>query len=197
MKHIKFTPGNWEDKINYAYSARFDVMPKFTQEVDCIKNEPNDGAYFGHDNISLLTREKYSANITLELTCSLVGSACPVILLVKDAEEKNGALIYKEYIEVVLWNGGVTLWYFWNTDEGVKWHRVARTLFPVAENEKHKLKVYIEDKYLKITTGENYLLVRISELYDEFHVGVNACEGVCKLYDFTISPETKEGLLDV
>ena len=100
MKYIEFTPGNWEKKIEYAYSARFDVMPKFTQEADCIKNEPNTDAYFGHDNISLLTREKYSSNTTLELTCSLVGSACPVILLVKDAKEKNGALIYKEYIEV-------------------------------------------------------------------------------------------------
>ena len=96
-----------------------------------------------------------------------------------------------------MWERGFCVWYFWNTDEGVKWHRIARTLFPVSENEKHRLKVCIEDKYLKITTGDNYLLVRINELYDEFHVGVNACEGVCKLYDFTISPKSKEDLFNV
>lgn len=189
MKHIEFTKGNWEDKIEHAYTVRFDENPKFIQEEDCVRNEANPAVLFGYDNISLMTREKYPANTQIELCAEICGGdACAVITLANDLfENEAGVLKFADYIEVVLWHTGVTVWFFeYSPEEGLKWHRRMRTRFPVAENVKQKLTVQVLEKYIRILVGEQDMLLKIEELPEQFHVGVDVCEGITKLYSLTI-----------
>ena len=76
---------------------------------------------------------------------------------------------------------------FKNTkEEGLKWHRRMRVLFPIESNVKQKLTVQFLDKYIRVLIGKQSMLLRIEELPEEVHVGVNVCEGITKLYDLKI-----------
>ncbi|MBR2885641.1 MAG: hypothetical protein IKB93_12785 [Clostridia bacterium] len=192
MKHIEFTKGNWEDKIAYAYTVRFDETPEFIQEKDCVRNEVNPEVLYGHDNISLMTTEKYGVNTQIELCAEICGGdACAVITLANELTQNNdGVLKFADYIEVVLWHTGVTVWFFENSPtEGLKWHRRMRVHFPVESNVKQKLTVQVLEKYIRIFVGGQDMLLKIPELPEKFHVGLDVCEGITKLYSLTIKEE--------
>jgi len=81
----------------------------------------------------------------------------------------------------------VTVWFFKNTpEEGLTWHRRMRVHFPVESNVKQKLTVQFLEKYIRIFVGEQDMLLKIEELPEEVHVGLNVCEGITKVYDLTI-----------
>lgn len=45
MTTTAFTPGLWENAgLRYAYSWRFEGLPTFRQEADCIINSPDPAA---------------------------------------------------------------------------------------------------------------------------------------------------------
>ena len=189
LKYIEFTKGNWEDKIEYAYTERFDATHKFIQEEDCVRNKENPEFLYGHDNVSLMTTEKYGINTQIELTAEICGGeACAVLVLANELRKnEDGVLKYGNYIEVVMWHTGVTVWFFKKTkEEGLKWHRRMRVLFPIESNVKQKLTVQFLDKYIRVLIGKQSMLLRIEELPEEVHVGVNVCEGITKLYDLKI-----------
>lgn len=56
--------------------------------------------------------------------------------------------------------------------------------FPVSEGDIHTLSVTVGTNTLQISADEYKMLLAVEDLYPSFHVGLNACEGINRFYEF-------------
>ena len=185
---IRFAKETWNtDEITYAYSYRFDATPTFEQQEECVKNCQNPEAVYGFDNISLLTRKKYGPDAKISTRCSFEDMGAPLIVIA-DAlyEDSHAVMKYGNYIEVVLYKGGVNVWRMKMRDGKVTWKLLMGVSFPVSENEIHTLSVEIKSNMLAIQADDKRMSLRIENMYSMFHLGINACEGINRFYDLEI-----------
>lgn len=184
--NISFSKGAWtHGELVYAYSCRFEETTVFLQRPDCIENQQNPGAVYGYDNISLLTREKYGPGITISTRCAFEDLGAPLLVIADGLTvDGRGVSRYGDYIEVVLWKNGVNVWKMWMQDGQVTWKQLLGVEFPVSESESHTLSVTIGTDTLEITADDRKILLAVPDLYPTFHVGINACEGINRFYDF-------------
>ena len=182
-----FTNGEWKNELVTAYSFRFTETPEFTECPNHITTAVNKNHREGFDNISLLSKENYTAGVKARLRCSFDGIGCPEIILVKQPEQcEDGAVRYGECFEVVLWKNGVNVWRMWMENGEVTWKQLMGVEFPVSESEIHTLSVLIENDTLHIEADDRKMQLYIDDLYPEFHLGLNACEGINRFYDLEI-----------
>ena len=188
---IDFTQDHWADReLVYAYSYRFEETPVFVQKEDCIENRENPGATYGFDNISLLTPQTYSANTTITTRCAFQDLGAPLLVIAPWMEaDARGIMRYGDYIEVVLWKNGVNVWRMWMENGEVTWKQLLGVDFPVSESEIHTLSVKLGIDTLEITADDRKMLLAVEDLYPRFHVGLNACEGINRFYDFEVRQE--------
>ena len=184
--NLSFSEDAWTvGELVYAYSYRFEETPEFVRKEDCIENRQNPGAVYGFDNISLLTPEKYGPGTRLSTRCAFEDLGAPLLVLAPWMEkDPRGIHRYGDYIEIVLWKNGVNVWRMWMRDGEVTWKQLLGVDFPVAEGEPHTLSVTVGTDALEITADDRKLLLAVEDLYPEFHVGLNACEGINRFYEF-------------
>lgn len=183
---ISFSKNAWTaGELVYAYSYRFEETPVFLQKADCIENRENPGAVYGFDNISLLTPEKYGPGTRLSTRCAFEDLGAPLLVLTpRIDQDPRGIRRYGDYIEVVLWRNGVNVWRMRMRDGEVTWKQLLGVDFPVLAGEIHTLSVTVGTDALEITADDRKLLLAVEDLYPEFHVGLNACEGINRFYEF-------------
>lgn len=183
---VDFSQGNWAGgALCYAYSYRFEETPVFVQKEDCIENQKNPGATYGYDNISLLTPEKYGPGTRLSARCAFEDLGAPLLVLAPRMEkDPRGVSRYGDYIEVVLWKNGVNVWRMWMKNGEVTWKQLLGVDFPVSEAEIHTVSATVGTDTLQITVDGRKILLAVEELYPSFHVGINACEGINRFYEF-------------
>ena len=186
--NIEFKKGMWEDALIYANSFRWDDEPQFIQEADHVHNRKISEERFGYDNISLMTREKYGFGVKVSTTCAFDDFGAPLIVIAEDLlDDGKGFLRYGEYFEVVLYENGVNVWRMhMDADRKVTWHKALGVEFPVTALEPHELTVEIKENYLVIETCGQKMTLRCDDLPGKFHLGIDACEGINRFYDFTI-----------
>jgi len=193
--NIRFSKNAWNlDEITYAYSWRFDATPVFTQKDDCVESEANPDAVYGFDNISMLTKEKYRADehVTLSTHCAFDSYGAPLLLIAKDMEkDERGVWRYGEYMEIVLWEKGINVWRMWPEGRKVTWKLMMGVEFPVSCVEAHPLSVKIKDDVLEINADGHRMSLRIHDMYETFHLGLDACEGINRFYDLTITKDNE------
>ena len=188
MKRIEFKKGMWEDGLVYANSFRFTDVPEFIQEDDHVHNRKISEEKFGYDNISLMTREKVPLGTKISTTCSFDNFGAPLIVIAEDLIAcDDGKLRYGEYYEIVLYENGMNVWRMhMDENRAVTWHKAVGVEFPVSAMEKHVLTVETKRDYLVIKTCGQTVTLYAEDLKHEFHVGIDACEGINRFYDFTI-----------
>ena len=188
--YIAFSAGKWsEDQIMTAYTFRFAETPPFIQEADHIRSGVNPAHPEGFDNISILTRDTYSAGVTVTAHCSFEGTGCPEILLVPEAEKcSDGAIRYGACFEIVLYENGINVWRHYREKGECFWHQRLGVEYPVAENAVHELKVQILKDELHIWLNGQKTILRTEDVFGKFHLGLTACEGIARLYDWKIEP---------
>ena len=189
MQHISFAENAWENSgFVYAYTRRFPQTPVFTQAADHVENQADPDGPGGYENISLLTERKYCAGTTVSAMMDFEGLGAPIIMLSETMErDENGALRFDDYFEVVLYKNGINVWRLEPKDGKVVWHKLVGVEFPLAENERHSLSVQINEKTLVIDADCHRITLWSEELPAEFHVGIDACEGINRFYDLTIA----------
>ena len=175
MKRINFTRGNWESSLVQTYTYRFDYAPEVVQEELCIANAVNEEFEQGFDNISLMTKEKYTVGTRITTTCSFEQAAAPLFVIADRYYEEDGRLRYGDYLEVVLYRNGINVWRMYMKDKAVKYDLLMSNEFHVSESEQHTFSVEILENAIRIEMGEKNMLLRIDNLYKEFHVGINMC----------------------
>ena len=180
------------DDLVYAYSRRFDAVPVFTQYPDHVENRADSSVPYGWENISLLTREKFAAGTRITTRCAFLGDGAPLITLAASMEpDERGVLRFGEYLEIVLYKRGVNVWRMWydpavTKNGGVSWKKLMGVEFPVSADEIHTLTVDVLENVLKIDADGKKMHLYVNDLYPEFHLGLDACEGIQRFYDMTI-----------
>ena len=187
-KYYSFATDEWKENLVQAYSFRFTETPDFTREGDHITTRVNPEHREGFDNISLLSKEKYSEGVKATLRASFDAIGCPEIILVKNPEKcADGAVRYGECFEIVLWKNGVNVWrHFMNEEYKCHWHLRLGLETSFAEKEIHELTVEVRKNYIEFSVGGIGAVVRTEDLFEDFHIGLTACEGIVRLYDFCI-----------
>ena len=184
-----FAKNTWNlDNLTYAYSYRFEETPKFIQKDDCVENTKNETAVYGFDNISLLTREKFGPGTKISTRCAFEDLGAPLIVIAEKLENDSRDVVrYGDYLEVVLWKNGVNVWRMWMEHGEVTWKQLLGVEFPVSESDIHTLSVTIEKDTLHIQADDQTMQLYIDQMYDSYHLGINACEGINRFYTLEIS----------
>jgi hypothetical protein len=187
MKTI-FTKNNWNlEELTYAYSYRFEETPAFIQKEDCVENTKNPDAVYGFDNISLLSRKKFGPGTKLSTRCAFEDLGAPLLVIADKLEtDPRGVVRYGDYLEVVLWKNGVNVWRMWMEHGEVTWKQLMGVEFAVSEHDIHTLSVTIEKDTLHIRADDHIMQLCIDQMYDSYHLGINACEGINRFYDLEI-----------
>lgn len=187
MKTIRFDSPAWQTELQTAYTFRYTQTPRLMQLDDCVTTRVNPSHPEGYDNVSLLTKERFGVGSKASLTCSFEGLGCPEIILVEQVEScPDGALRYGACIEVVLYENGINVWRHFRTDGVCSWHKRLGIQYPVAAGEKHLLSVEVKEQMLCITLDGQTNFLRVEDLFESFHMGVTACEGIARLYEFSV-----------
>lgn len=191
---VSFGNGGWDKELVRAYSFRFTETPDFHRAGDHITTAVNPDHREGFDNISLLLPEPCTAGVKATLRCGFDGLGCPEIILVKKPERcADGAVRYGECFEVVLWKNGVNVWrHFMDERYTCSWHKRLGLSMPVSEGDIHELTVETAEKSITFRVDGVGVELRTEDLFDSFYVGVTACEGIVRLYDFAIERENRK-----
>jgi len=183
-----FQKNGWSmEGLTHAWSIRFAPMPEFHQQDDYIENLPAAVSRDGYSYVSLLTTDKLTPSVKLTTHCAFDGRGAPLVVLPKNLMEKDGRLYYGDYLEVVLWKGGINVWSLWmEADGSVKVRNLLRLEHPVQTGVVHELSVEIQnDRFVIFLDGAKTELY-CGDIYDRFHLGITGCEGPCRFYDMTI-----------
>ncbi len=186
--YIDFSKGCWEEKeIITCYSFRFTETPCFTQEADHIRTAINPDHREGFDNISLLTKDAYTAGVTATLRCAFEGMGCPEIILAERMETcEDGAVRYGACFETVLWKNGINVWRHYREDGRCSWHLRMGLEYLVEEGKIHVLRVQVLERELVIWLDGQKTTLRTEDLPKTFHMGLTGCEGIVRLYDWEV-----------
>jgi hypothetical protein len=194
--NITFKENSWStDNLAYAYSRRFDAVPVFTQYPDHIENRGDPSVPYGFENISLLTRDRFTAGTRVTTRCAFFDDGAPLITLARSMEpDARGVLRFGEYIEIVLYKNGVNVWRMWydpavTKNGGVSWKKLMGVEFPVTAGEIHTLSCKVGTESLIIEADGRRMSLYIPDLYPSFHAGIDACEGVNRFYSFDVEPD--------
>ena len=191
MQNISFAENAWKNSgLVYAYTRRFPQTPVFTQAAEHVENRADPDGPGGYENISLLTERKYRSGTTVTAALEFTGLGAPIIMFSETMERAGkGDLRFDDYFEVVLYKNGINVWRLKPKDGSVVWHKLVGVEFPVAENERHNLSVQINEKTLVIDADGHRITLWSEELPEEFHVGIDACEGINRFYNLTIAEQ--------
>lgn len=185
-KAIQFTQGKWENFFEYAYTKRFPFTPTFFQEEDCIANGRNPGMKDGFDYTTIVTKEKFGAGTKMQLTCSFEEYGAPLITLTDVlGKDENGNLTYDKCHEVVLWEKGLNVWDIFVEEGQIKWNKLLFSEFSVPVNTKYEICLELMDKCVKVSAGNQSILLRIENLPDEVYIGITGCENINRFYNVT------------
>ncbi len=171
-----------------AYTFRYTNSPEITKENDYITTRINKEHPEGFDNFSLLSEKKYKVGVKATINCEFEGLGCPEIILVNEAEKcDDGVMRYGACFEIVLYKDGVNVWRHYRENGKCSWHKRLGVNFNVTENEKHKLSLEVCENYFNIDVDGQTSSLRVDDIFDDFHIGLTACEGIARIYDFTIN----------
>ncbi|MBE6583035.1 MAG: hypothetical protein E7648_07220 [Ruminococcaceae bacterium] len=188
MQTVKFDKAGWENELTTAYTFRYVENPKFTQKDGYVTTAVNKNHREGFDNISMLTHEKQTAGVTATLHCAFEDIGCPEIIIVPETEKcPDGEYRYGACFEVVLWKNGINVWRHFREEDGrCHWHLRLGDTFNVSENDIHTLTVNVEEYYLNIDVDGHKIRLRVEDIPKEFYIGLTACEGIVRIYDYTV-----------
>tara|TARA_B100000579_G_C22813656_1_gene846624 strand:- start:725 stop:1333 length:609 start_codon:yes stop_codon:yes gene_type:complete len=192
-----FTDGGWDKKDwLQVKSPRWEHNGDWIQGEDHICNRVPGGV----DEIELMGSEAgrtYSSMLYKELVTDFVVGVemsfdyrmAPLIVLSgAPAQHSDGSFVYRDHIEVVLFDEGVNVWsHSWDETNGPTWRKLSFFQLPTLPKERY---------FLEVTrSGEQVLNIRCNEqsfevaadLPERLHVGITGCEGLNRFYEFSLS----------
>ena len=187
METIKFTKGNWEDKLDYAYTTRLAYIPKLIQEEKCVRNSIDERSFDGYDYTTVITKKMYGKDSLFTLECEFDNFGAPLFTFTdKIWRDENGIIRYSDCFEVVLWEKGINVWKLYEEEKKIKALNLFSSEFSVKAKEIHSMQFKILEKRIDIYVGGRKYSLYISDLPSEMYVGVTACEAINHLYSFSI-----------
>lgn len=191
-----FAAGRWnaEDWLPVR-SPRWDWEGAWLQETDHIRNKVPSGASLaaqqgvraGETYASMLYRRPVKSLLRVRAELAFEECMAPLIALAAEPiQEDGGVCVYREHVEVVLFNQGINVWHHqWSTERGPYWHRAAWARFSAAAGRRYVLEVERVDSDLTVRCAGHVLGVRLA-LPQVLYAGITGCEGTNRFYHFAI-----------
>ena len=189
VKKYDFSNGKWSmDDFFFCYSPLWKSRKEFLQEENSITNNYDDGK---PHYISILTKEKYKTGVHLRAKCSFQSFGAPLIVISGDVSPNEaGEMQYGLHFEAVAWYKGLNVW------RVIPWpERVVRPIhstligtddFTIENDAVVEIDVVVREKELYVGIDGHYITVPHDEIPETFHVGITACEGFNRFYEFSI-----------
>ncbi len=188
MKYV-FKKDGWnKDDFMYAYSPACKEFPQFIQEEDCIVNKEGLGLC-GYQYISIITKKKYATGVKATTHCRYDKFGAPLIAFTNELWEKDGNTMYGAHFEVVAYEDGCNVWLIKPNPEGPRPtipKKIGSLPFKLEDGCLLTMTVKMLDKKIYIDINGNAFEVENEEIPDTFHLGITACEGINRFYNFEI-----------
>ncbi len=192
---IDFSKNKWTTgELVYANSYRYTDEPEFSQLDDCIVNRVNPKTETGFDNISLMTKEKFSGKTLIRTRCSFDKYGAPLIVVAQEMDEQEGKIPrYGNYFEVVIYENGINIWRMWCENKKVSWKKMMSVTFDVSAKEIHSLTVVVNEEGFEVDADGRKMTLYVPDMYSSYHVGIDACEDINRFYDFEVESVKETG----
>lgn len=175
-----------EEDFFYGYSPRCESFTKFDLGKNYVVNRINKNVDAGFDYVSISLKQKVSAPISIETQCEFDNFGAPLIVIAEDVLEKNERIFYGKHVEIVAYEEGINVWYIEPDNVNITNVKLlGQKKFLINENERFCLSVIVANDEIIAKIGSNEIIVSY-KFPKEFFVGITACEGVNKFYNFKV-----------
>ena len=203
---IDFADGKWNRADFWdAKSPRWDVHGSWLQQADHLLNTTvaktdSKGRlhYYGPENYaSLMWKTPVEAPVEISSTMSFDVRMAPLLVIAPElADGKDGLKEFREHWEIVLFDQGINIWHHEFKDGKPSWYLAAYMEVPFAPKERHVLTVRVQPRrgrmVLTAACGGKEFGYFDPDLPAKFHVGLTACEGPCRFYDFKVKTDIQQ-----
>ena len=176
----------------YVYSPICKEFKTFTLGDDCIHNVHSNAykAPYDYQYVSAVTVEKYTVGTEISTTCDFESYGAPLIVFSDDIRREGAHFRYGAHYEVVAYEGGCNVWYIVPEPEReerpIRTSKIAFKQFEIKNGERIEMSVRITKGKLTVLINGQLLEVQHDSIPEAFHVGITACEGLNRFYDFRI-----------
>lgn len=199
--NISFARGKWDQNLfQFVKSPRFEMNGAIIQNDDHIVNKVpaglSENALLGSPDTycALLTKNKFKGSITISSKMSFDHLMAPLIVIAPElgtsADGKYPEL--RDHYEIVLFYQGINVWHHRYKDGKPSWYKLA-----YMNSEFKKKTVYDLQVTLHYTRKGPQMIIKCNGkefgcampqefTATQYHVGLIACEGVNRFYDFRV-----------
>lgn len=141
---------------------------------------------------SMVLRQKITGPASLSATMSFDHQMAPLVLITPEyANDTKGRPEYRHHWEIVLYDKGLYVWqHTWKAGQ-CSWRPAAHCKGAFQPRTRYRLAVELGvhpgGKELAVTCGETAFSFFADALPDAYYVGLTACEGVNRFYDFQVA----------
>lgn len=199
----RFGRGQWSaaDWV-LVKSPRWDYFGGWVQQDDHLMNEhPADatpkemlGKRAAETYTSMVYRHKVSGRTKVSATMLFEDRMAPELVLAGELGlDAKGRPEYREHWEIVLYDEGINVWHHEIRDGKPFWRKAAYLKTPFQPGVQYTLEALVEfpaggkGPQLSVTCDGKRFGCLLPTLPEPFHVGVTACEGVNRFYDFKLT----------
>lgn len=198
---VKFIGGQW-NMANFIMvkSPRFSHVGRFLQNGDHIVNFAPAG--LSNDELlhcreayaAMLTKTKYSGNVTVSSRMSFDHRMAPLIVIAPELGQSADGQYpeLRDHYEIVLFDEGINVWHHRYIDGKPSWYKLAYIKTSFSPQTIYDLQVTLthtaKGPQLAIRCGGNEFGCAMPAEFTakEYHLGIIACEGINRFYDFRI-----------
>lgn len=187
-KEYIFKKNGWDkDDFEYVYSPICNTFGEFIQEDDYIRNFATDGKF---EYISMISKACYKTGTMIYLKCSFDTFGAPLIVLTDDIKSDGKVKRYDLHFEVVAYEDGFNVWRIVPDPENVarpiKTSKILAKHFKIEDEATSEITLKVEEKRFVIDVNGVKGVIEHDDIPESFNVGFTACEGINRLYEFSI-----------
>lgn len=190
---VSFAQGQWDPSAwVIAKNPTVEHLGQWVQREDSIENQtPDDPAKKSALDQSLTTMvygKPFTGDYTVSSTLLIGPGAAPGIIIAQDwAPDAQGRPQYGEFYECIIYEKGINLWHHFAKDGKRTYEKWAWSNFALKPDTPYKFEVRKKGKSVSMTVDGRNLGVIIPSLPDELFLGVMGCEGVCRVFGFSVT----------
>lgn len=195
-----FEDGKWDRSLWLnVKSPRLDYVGEMVQHGDHIVNKvpnlPDETIFKKHSNdvyAALVLNRKFTGNAVISSRMSFDHRMAPLIVIAPElGKSKDGIPEFREHFEIVLFDDGINVWRHLYKDGKASWYKAAYLKTSYVPKTAYDLQVelrFVKQGCLMILKcdGKEFGYLELN-LPDSYYVGIIACEGRNRFYDFKVT----------
>lgn len=186
--HVDFGDGCWDRRDwKMVQSPRWNRANDWHQETDHIRNDGPERAP-GQTYTSMILDREMRPPFHLTSTMSFDERMAPLIVVGEPpAALPDGRWAYRAHFELVLFDEGINLWDH-RYETAPSWSLAAKWRFPVDSRRQYRLGMTVDAAGFSVHLDGRAIGDYSAQLASPLVVGITACEGVNRFYDFSVEP---------